>query len=193
MIPTRFASARALAKHPELASLIIEFFHARHDPEGPAADGLERAEQEIARIRAAIQSKLDTVTTLADDRAIRRVVSLVDATTRTNYFRGGGAEPDKRSGGVPYISIKIRGAVVEELRRTGLLYEVFVTRRRWRASTSAGLQSRAAGSAGPTDPTTSAPRCWAGADADGEERRHRTGGLEGRFHHQAIPSRIGTR
>ena len=66
------------------------------------------------------------MTTLSDDRALRRIVSLIEATTRTNYFRHGGVNPTFRSGGVPYISIKIRCADVEELRKSRLLYEVFV-------------------------------------------------------------------
>jgi glutamate dehydrogenase len=126
MNPTRFGTARALARHPELARRIVDLFTALHDPAGPAAEGGESAEQLLSSVRTKIHDALESVTTLADDRAIRRIVALVEATTRTNYFSGGGPDPRKRSGGVPYISIKIRAPEVEELRRSGLLYEVFV-------------------------------------------------------------------
>src|SRR5690606_19940467 len=66
------------------------------------------------------------VDALADDRAIRRLIALVDATMRTNFFQRAPDGARKRSGGVSYISIKIGSAEVEELRRTRLLCEVFV-------------------------------------------------------------------
>ena len=50
----------------------------------------------------------------------------MEGTVRTNYFRTGGADPTARSGGVPYMSFKIRSADVDELKKTRLLYEIFV-------------------------------------------------------------------
>ncbi|HEU4455817.1 MAG TPA: NAD-glutamate dehydrogenase domain-containing protein, partial [Longimicrobium sp.] len=70
--------------------------------------------------------ELEAVTSLSDDRALRRLGNLIEATVRTNYFRHGGADPSARSGGVPYISIKVRSADMEELKKTRLLYEVYV-------------------------------------------------------------------
>jgi glutamate dehydrogenase len=115
-VPTRFGTARALTRYPEIARLLVELFRVRFDP---AARG---APSPLAGINRA----LEKVVTLADDRAIRRMVGLIDGTTRTNYYRHGGADPVRRSGGVPYLSLKFHSADVEELRRTRLLYEVFV-------------------------------------------------------------------
>ncbi|MEX0912299.1 MAG: NAD-glutamate dehydrogenase domain-containing protein, partial [Gemmatimonadota bacterium] len=126
LVPTRYATARALARHPELARLLVEYFRARFDSEGLAGGSPEMLDRGLSALRGAIGGALDTVTTLADDRAIRRVVSLIEATVRTNYFKHGGADPNVRSGGVPYISIKIRSADVEELQRSRLLFEIFV-------------------------------------------------------------------
>jgi glutamate dehydrogenase len=125
-VPARFGVARALVRHPEVARLLIELFRARFDPAGLRQEAPERLEEGVAALRAAIGGALETVTTLADDRALRRLATLIEATTRTNYFRHGGDDPTFRSGGAPYISIKIHCADVEELRRSRLLYEVFV-------------------------------------------------------------------
>src|SRR5690606_10809834 len=116
-VPTRYGPARALARYPGIARLLIDLFRGRFDATVPAG---------TAPTPAALNRALETVATLADDRAIRRLIGLVTGTTRTNYFRHGGADPTFRSGGVPYISLKFRCADVDELRRTRLLYEVFV-------------------------------------------------------------------
>lgn len=116
-VPTRHGPARALARHPEIAGLLIDLFRGRFDDTAPA---------NISPDSDTCNRALESVDTLADDRAIRSLINLIQATTRTNYFRHGGADPTFRSGGVPYISVKLRCADVEELRRTRLLYEIYV-------------------------------------------------------------------
>ena len=123
LVPTRFGPARALARYPNLARLVVDFFHARFGDE--KGDHAARLEQQQA-VRSRITSALDDVATLADDRAIRRLVTLMEATHRTNFFATGGVDPQKRSGGVPYISLKIASGEVEELRRSRILYEIYV-------------------------------------------------------------------
>ena len=118
-IPTRTGAARALVRYPGLARQLVELFEAKFHPAG----GRRSA---VGALRAAIGIELEKVTTLADDRALRRLVNLIEGTMRTNYFRHGGPDPTFRSGGVPYISLKLRCADIEDLRRSRLLYEVFV-------------------------------------------------------------------
>jgi len=122
IVPTRYVPARAMARHPELARLIVGLFLARFEPETTAGEARSRLDE----IRRLIASELDAVSALADDRAIRRMASLVEATVRTNFFRGGGLVPSVRSGGVPYISIKIAPGDIEVLRRTRLRFEIYV-------------------------------------------------------------------
>jgi len=119
-VPTRLAPARALSRYPEMARLIFGYFRARFDPSAPATAA------ELEDRRAELTRALEAVGSLADDRALRRLIGLVAGTVRTNYYRNGGADPTRRSGGVPYISIKVRSADVEELRKSRLLYEVYV-------------------------------------------------------------------
>jgi glutamate dehydrogenase len=120
-VPSRLAPVRALMAYPRVPRLLMDLFAALHDPAraGSPAAGADALRAELAR-------ELEAVTSLADDRALRRMLSLVEATVRTNYFRGGGARPTARSGGVPYISIKVRSDAVDELKKTRLYFEVYV-------------------------------------------------------------------
>ncbi len=132
-VPTRTASSRALANYPELARLLFRYFAARFDPAATASAKRQEA------MRAELTRALEAVSSLADDRALRRLAGLVAGTVRTNYYRGGGADPTRRSGGVPYVSIKVRSADVEELKKSRLLYEVYV-----RSSRMEGIHLRGA-------------------------------------------------
>ncbi|HEU4560400.1 MAG TPA: NAD-glutamate dehydrogenase domain-containing protein [Longimicrobium sp.] len=120
-VPSRLSPVRAFLSYPRVARLLVDLFQARFDPARSAA-----GKARIEGIRTELHRALEAVTSLADDRALRRLVNLVEATVRTNYYRHGGAEPSFRSGGVPYISIKVRSADMEELKKTRLLYEVYV-------------------------------------------------------------------
>jgi glutamate dehydrogenase len=115
-IPSRIAVSRALAAYPAVTRLLIELFHARFGGQGG----------DQAEVRGRLMAEIEKVSALPDDRALRRLLALIEGTVRTNYYRHGGAEPTARSGGVPYISFKVRCADVDELRKTRLLYEVFV-------------------------------------------------------------------
>ncbi|HSU14266.1 NAD-glutamate dehydrogenase [Longimicrobium sp.] len=119
-VPSRLAPVRAFTTHPHFARLLIDLFHARLSPEK------KTTKAEMQGLRQTVLVELEKVTSLADDRALRRLMNLVEATVRTNYFRHGGADPVFRSGGVPYISVKVRSADVEDLKKTRLLYEVYV-------------------------------------------------------------------
>ncbi|HEX6042197.1 NAD-glutamate dehydrogenase domain-containing protein, partial [Longimicrobium sp.] len=115
-IPSRIAVSRALAAYPAVTRRLIELFHARFGGQGG----------DQAAVRARLMDEIEKVTALPDDRALRRLLALMEGTVRTNYYRHGGADPTARSGGVPYISLKVRCADVDELKKTRLLYEVFV-------------------------------------------------------------------
>ncbi|HKP76237.1 MAG TPA: NAD-glutamate dehydrogenase domain-containing protein, partial [Longimicrobiaceae bacterium] len=119
-VPSRLSPVRALLAYPKVPRLLVELFHARLSPDQKATKA------ELQRIRDDLAAELEQVSSLADDRALRRLMGLIEATVRTNYFRHGGADPSFRSGGVPYISIKVRSADVDELKKTRLLYEVYV-------------------------------------------------------------------
>ncbi|WP_336486723.1 NAD-glutamate dehydrogenase [Methylobacterium nigriterrae] len=74
--------AATLSRHGALAARIVALFHARFDP---VAVGDREAAQ--AAIRAEIEAGLADVTSLDEDRILRRFVNLVEAMVRTNFYQ----------------------------------------------------------------------------------------------------------
>ncbi len=123
-VPSRLSLRSALVNHPGIAGELLQLFMTRFDPRLHSSMEDRKAAQKD--IRTAIHSSLDGVSSLADDRALRRLEQLIMATVRTNYFRHGGRVPTFRSGGVPYISFKFACRDLEFVRGARLLYEVWV-------------------------------------------------------------------
>jgi glutamate dehydrogenase len=123
-VPSRISIPAALVKYPAIASLLIRWFALRFDP----ANGLSHEDRRVAsaKLERELNSRLADVDLLADDRALRRLGLLLQATVRTNYYRTGGPNPTRRSGGVPYISLKFDAQHLAAIRRTRLKFEVYV-------------------------------------------------------------------
>ncbi|MEM9170998.1 MAG: NAD-glutamate dehydrogenase domain-containing protein, partial [Pseudomonadota bacterium] len=77
--------AETLAAHPTLTRDLVAYFHARFNPAGPKTMSAREKEADAAREK--IVAGLDAVTSLDQDRIIRRYLRLFTATTRTNYFQ----------------------------------------------------------------------------------------------------------
>ncbi len=109
--------AATLARHAPIAALIVTLFRARFDPR---LDATYRTGHE-ERIRAEIEAMLGSVSSLDDDRILRRFVNLVEAAVRTNFFQTG---PD----GAPRATItcKFICAQVEALPLPRPMFEIFV-------------------------------------------------------------------
>lgn len=75
---------RVLLNHPKAARAVIELFEAVHDP-SLASQG-ER-EKLVALRRERLDAYLKGVESAAEDRVLRLLFRLVEATLRTNYFR----------------------------------------------------------------------------------------------------------
>ena len=74
-----------LRKHAGIAAQIVSLFDTRFDPRlGVAAD--ERAARE-ASIAASIETALQAVESLDEDRILRRFVNAVQAAIRTNFYQ----------------------------------------------------------------------------------------------------------
>jgi glutamate dehydrogenase len=108
---------QALARNPDIAARIVELFYANNDPGKDAAEGEARAKTIQARIDAA----LNDVTSLDDDRIIRRLRNVVDCVLRTNFFQrdATGAPPS-------YLAIKLDSQRLEDLPAPRPLVEIFV-------------------------------------------------------------------
>ena len=108
---------QALARNPDIAGLIVELFHALHDP---ACDAAKR-EAAAANIHTRIEAALGDVPSLDDDRIIRRMRNIVESTLRTNFY-----QTDERGKSKPYISIKLDSRKVDELPAPRPHVEIFV-------------------------------------------------------------------
>ena len=101
----------SFARLPDLASMLVELFEGRFDPDLDDGERLARvstAENEILEI-------LDRVPSLDDDRIGRTFLALVRATVRTSFFRHG-----------PTVAIKLDPAKVPDVPQPRPAHEIFV-------------------------------------------------------------------
>ncbi|KAB0266441.1 NAD-glutamate dehydrogenase [Microvirga brassicacearum] len=110
--------AETLARHSAIAIKLVELFYARFDPRTENGISREKAE---ATVRAEIEELLRNVTSLDDDRILRRFINLVEAAIRTNYFQ-------LEENGLPRqtIAFKFECAKVDGLPLPKPLYEIFL-------------------------------------------------------------------
>ncbi|MBU6235843.1 MAG: NAD-glutamate dehydrogenase, partial [Alphaproteobacteria bacterium] len=106
---------KALTDYPTLASALVGLFHALHDP------ALPDASRKIAKWEQAIATGLESVRILDQDRIIRFVKSLVDATLRTNFY-----QRDEDGNHRPVLSFKMDSAKVMTLPDPRPWREIFV-------------------------------------------------------------------
>jgi glutamate dehydrogenase len=103
------------ARYPDIAELLIKFFILRFDPAG------KHSEKAINKVTSDIETSLDKVANLDDDRIIRRFVEMISATIRTNYF-----QPHAETGEKSYISFKILPSEISDVPLPVPEYEIFV-------------------------------------------------------------------
>ncbi len=101
----------AALANPKIASLLVQLFHARFDPD-LVADRAVRANE----LRTAITRALDDVASLDQDRILRSFLGLIRATVRTNHF-----QPDR-----PALAIKLEPAHIRELPEPRPKFEIWV-------------------------------------------------------------------
>ncbi len=112
-----------LSANPELTRLLVQQFHALHDPD---AEG--DPNRRSAAVRERIDAGLRAVESADEDRILRRFVNLIDATLRTNFYQ---LQPDGRP--KPAISLKFDSAAVSELPSPRPWREIFVYSPRFEA------------------------------------------------------------
>ena len=94
---------QTLRENPRLATLLVRLFESRFAP-GPA--DRDAATREAA---VALEAGIDGVGGLDQDRILRLLMSLVQATLRTNHYQTDDGSPK------PYLSLKIDSAAVPGL------------------------------------------------------------------------------
>jgi glutamate dehydrogenase len=113
LAPARLGLQRVLLLYPDVARLLFELFTARLSFDSPASP------EKIAELREAYLSRLASIENIVDDRTARTLLSLVEATVRTNFFCAMPA-PD------PYVALKFESARIARLPDTAPLYEIHV-------------------------------------------------------------------
>ncbi|MYB05380.1 MAG: NAD-glutamate dehydrogenase [Gemmatimonadetes bacterium] len=136
-IPSRQVLPTALDSYPGIGRLLFRLFEARFDPDSP--DSPNEREARVAEIRSQLTQDLVDVGSLAHDRALRAYQTVILSTVRTNYYRHGGSNPNRRSGGVPYVSFKFDCEQLQAVSKSRLRYEVWV-----RSSRMEGIHLRGA-------------------------------------------------
>jgi len=106
---------QTLTAHPDIAGQLLALFMASFDPDNSAGRS-DRA----AQIEAQIESSLEAVDNLDEDRILRQFLAVILATVRTNYFQMVEGVPK------PYLSFKLDSRQVPGLPEPKPLFEIFV-------------------------------------------------------------------
>jgi glutamate dehydrogenase len=113
LAPARLGLQRLLLSNPELSRVLVELFIARLDP--TADTSLDK----VAELRKSYLDLVGTIENIVEDRTARALLSMVEATVRTNFFAPMPA-PD------PYIALKFDSGKILGLPDTPPLYEIHV-------------------------------------------------------------------
>ncbi|WP_367131483.1 NAD-glutamate dehydrogenase [Saccharothrix sp. HUAS TT1] len=107
----------AVLAHTDVATALVRLFETRFDPALSDGERPDRTEQLADEITAMI----DDVTSLDADRILRSLLTLVQATLRTNYFvRDADGNPR------PYLAVKLDPRAIPDLPQPRPRFEIFV-------------------------------------------------------------------
>ncbi|GAB3703988.1 NAD-glutamate dehydrogenase [Nocardiopsis oceani] len=107
--------ADVLVANVGIASLLVELFEARFDPD--QAD--EGREERGRTLEGKIESALEGVASLDHDRILRSFLSVIQATLRTNHYQGG-------LEGRPYLVLKLNPQAIPDLPHPRPRFEMYV-------------------------------------------------------------------
>lgn len=107
---------QAVINHPDIARDLVNLFELRFSTAYSEGDR-PNSEELINKIEQA----LDNVASLDEDRILRRILEVILATLRTNYF-----QVDQNGKPKPYISFKFDPSVISDLPLPRPMYEIFV-------------------------------------------------------------------
>ena len=109
--------AETLVSNASVTSLLIDLFYCCFDPKNL----VENKDEEIAEIEGKILKKLDEVSSLDEDRILRRILNVIKSTLRTNYFQF-----DKLGQFKEHLSFKLDSAEITDVPLPVPKYEIFV-------------------------------------------------------------------
>jgi glutamate dehydrogenase len=115
----RFRLHRALLDNPRVALLLFRYFESRFKPDARWADLSQREEEALSPIRLELIAALNAVVDTRQDRILRDLFNLVDATLRTNFYR-------RRSEAGHFVALKISSLGVIDMPAPRPWCEVYV-------------------------------------------------------------------
>ena len=165
----------ALVAHPEAARILIDVFLARFNPNHARDPDRE------AGLRSAWSELLDGIASPDEDRILSRMMTLLDAMLRTNFFQ------DK-----DYLAFKVDSALAGEMPAPRPWREIFVPAHGRLPSTR---RPRCARRHPLVRPARGFPHRNPGPDEGpaGEERHHRANGRQGWIRAEASAALVGSR
>jgi glutamate dehydrogenase len=104
---------RTLRGHPDIARLLVKLFLARLHPERPTRDLADR-------LVRALETAIDGVPSLDEDRILRNFLAVTRATVRTSYFRNESEAPPE------YLSFKLEPETIPAVPEPRPRFEIFV-------------------------------------------------------------------
>ncbi len=113
-------TAETLGRHNGIARQLLAYFRVLFDPAGQRSK--EQRDSEAKKLSDEILVALDAVSSLDEDRILRRYLELMNATLRTNFYQ-------PRADGSPkdYIALKINPRAIVEIPKPRPMFEIFVS------------------------------------------------------------------
>jgi len=106
---------QTLAAHPAIVQKLVRLFHARFDP------ATSHRDVHSVTLQTEIEDALEAVSSLDEDRILRRFLAIIKATLRTNFF-----QPDAERQPKDYVSFKFDPSKIPELPKPLPMFEIFV-------------------------------------------------------------------
>lgn len=119
----RFSQAyieKILVKYSVISKDLVSLFELKNNP-------AKKSDNAVSALEKKITAALDAITSLDDDKVMRRFFQLIQATLRTNYFQIENGEPKA------YLSFKFKSSEIPELPLPHPLFEIFVYSPRFEA------------------------------------------------------------
>ncbi|HBR97884.1 MAG TPA: NAD-glutamate dehydrogenase, partial [Gammaproteobacteria bacterium] len=106
----------SLVKNAAITHNIVALFEARFNPS--LQDG---ADTRTDALREEMQTQLQAVSSLDEDRILNAFINLIDATMRTNYYRS-----DEQGAPLPYVSYKLKPGLISDIPKPRPMFDIFV-------------------------------------------------------------------
>jgi glutamate dehydrogenase len=117
--PSQLLQEEALGAHPDIARKLLELAAVKFDP--ARSESFDERRDRAEALGEEIRTALEAVESLDHDRVLRRIMRLIEAVLRTNFYQ---TDADGRH--KPWISLKIASRMMRHLPEPKPYREIFV-------------------------------------------------------------------